>query len=184
MSVSQGKLALGFRLNAVADGQSNLHYAALMFNEIFGGSPASKLFLNVREKMSLCYYCSSSYDRYTGTMTVSSGIENKNKETVQKAILSELNDIKNKKISSTELDAAKKSLLNGYRQIEDNPYDLQSYYANRAFFGFCEDIELAKSKIISVTVDDISNIAAETVCDSVFSVEGSAGVSEEECYEE
>lgn len=184
MPVSQGKLSMGFKTNVCISDNDDRQYAAILLNEIFGGSASSKLFMNIREKMSLCYYCSSSYDRYTGTMTVSSGIENKNKETVQKAILSELNDIKNKKISSTELDAAKKSLLNGYRQIEDNPYDLQSYYANRAFFGFCEDIELAKSKIISVTVDDISNIAAETVCDSVFFVEGSAGVSEEECYEE
>ena len=184
MPVSQGKLAIGFKTNICINEGDDKQYAAIVLNEIFGGSASSKLFMNVREKMSLCYYCSSSYDRYTGILTVSSGIENKNKDIAISAIFFELEDIRKGKISTTELDSAKKSLLNGYRQIEDNPYDLQSYFANRAFFGFTEDLELAKQKVSRVTVDDISDIAAEIVCDSVFFVEGDTDVSEEEYYDE
>ena len=184
MPVSQGKLSIGFKTNVCISENDDRQYAAIVLNEIFGGSASSKLFFNVREKMSLCYYCSSSYDRYTGALTVSSGIENKNKDIALRAILSELDDIKKGKISETELDSAKKSLLNGYRQIEDNPYDMQSYFANRAFFGFTEDLERAKRKICEVAVEDISAIAAEIVCDSVFFVEGTANSEEEEYDDE
>ena len=65
--VSQGKLCLGFRIGVTADEDN--YFAASLFNEIFGGSPASKLFMNVREKLGLCYYCSSSYDPYFGNIT-------------------------------------------------------------------------------------------------------------------
>ena len=179
MPVSQGKLAIGFK-TGVCIGNDDSQYTAIVLNEIFGGSAASKLFMNVREKLSLCYYCSSSYDRYTGTLTVSSGIENKNRQIAEKAILSELNDMKQGRISIAELDSAKKSLLNGYRQINDSPYDLQSYYSNREFFGFTDDIETAKSKVSAVTTDDISKLAKRLVCDSVFFVEGIADSREED----
>ncbi len=182
MPVSQGKLAMGFKLGAVASENDDSHYTAIVLNELFGGSAASKLFLNVREKMSLCYYCSSSYDRYTGTLTVSSGIENKNREIAERAILAELNDIKNGNITDTELEAAKKSLLNSYRQFTDSPYDLQSFYGNRGFFGFSETIEIAKSKISKVKVEDISALAKNIVNDSLFYIEGMSkkeGLNEE-----
>lgn len=184
LPVSQGKLAMGFKTDVCISENDDKQYAAIVLNEIFGGAASSKLFMNVREKMSLCYYCSSSYDRYTGTMTVSSGIENKNRKIAENAILSELKDIKNGKISNTELDAAKKSLLNGYNQIEDNPYDLQSYFSNREFFGFTENIERAKRKISDVTVSDISGIAQNIICDSIFFVEGIAEKYEEEYCDE
>jgi len=73
MPVSQGKLVMGFRTGVTA--KTPDYYAMLLFSEIYGGSPISKLFMNVREKMSLCYYCSSSYNMYTGVLSVSSGIE-------------------------------------------------------------------------------------------------------------
>ncbi len=182
MSVSQGKLALGFKVGAVASEDNDSHYTAVVFNELFGGSAASKLFLNVREKLSLCYYCSSSYDRYTGTMTVSSGIENKNREIAELAILAELEDIRNGRISDIELSAAKKSILNNYRQFSDSPYDLQAFYFNRGFFGFTEDIETAIKRVSAVSAQDISELAKKTVHDSLFFVEGAS--SEEVGYEE
>ena len=175
MSVSQGKLALGFRLNAVADGQSNLHYAALMFNEIFGGSPASKLFLNVREKMSLCYHCSSSFNQYVGILCVSAGIDPSNYAVARDAILNQLADIQNGLVSETEFGAAKVSLANAFRSAYDNPYDLQSFYGNRLFFNLNESIEDCLKRIENVTVKDVIAIAQETVLDSEFFVNGTGG---------
>ena len=84
MPVAQGKLSLGFRTGVSAISNVNEIYAAMILNEIFGASPASKLFINVREKMSLCYYCSSSYHRYSGIITVHSGIESKNRNIAER----------------------------------------------------------------------------------------------------
>lgn len=41
-----------------------------MAMSVFGGSTTSRLFRNVREKQSLCYYCGSSALRATGVMMV------------------------------------------------------------------------------------------------------------------
>ena len=184
MPVSQGKLAICFSIDACISQDNDKQYVAMVLNEIFGGSAASKLFMNVREKLSICYYCSSSYDRYTGLISVSSGIESKNRQIAEDAILSELEDIKAGRISETELDAAKKSLLNSYRQMEDNPYDLQGYYANREYFGFTENVEYARNKISEISADSVSQLASEIIRIATFFVEGAEDCEEEEPYDE
>lgn len=180
MPVSQGKLAMGFRTGAVANGTDNLYATALLFNELFGGAPSSKLFMNVREKMNLCYYCSSSYSQYTGIMTVSSGIRSQNRAIVEQAILAQLEEIRKGNITQAEWHAARASLENACRQMYDNPFDLQSFYGNRSLFGITEDIEECRQKILQVTTDDVIRLAAQTACDTVFFVEGIGTTEQEE----
>ena len=172
---------MGFRTGVTADGTGRDFYTAMVLNEIFGGSPASKLFLGVRERMSLCYYCSSSFSPYTGILTVSSGIENRNRARAEEAILAQLQDIREGKISDAELHAARVSLENAYRTIYDNPFDLQSFYGNRVTFGISETVEDCRSRLVSVTKEEIAALARRVVCDTVFFVEGtmSEGVGEE-----
>ncbi len=67
--MTQGKLAMGYRCS------SDDYPAMVLANLIFGGTSNSKLFLNVRERLSLCYYASSSYARSKNILTVSSGVE-------------------------------------------------------------------------------------------------------------
>ena len=55
MNVSQGRLNIGCTCGIVMSDKER--YAATLFNEIFGGSSVAKLFMNVRENKSLCYYC-------------------------------------------------------------------------------------------------------------------------------
>ena len=69
LDVTQGKLAMGYRCS------SDDYPAMVLANLIFGGTSNSKLFLNVRERLSLCYYASSSYARSKNILTVSSGVE-------------------------------------------------------------------------------------------------------------
>lgn len=45
--------------------------------DVFGGGPYSRLFMNVREKLSLCYYCSARLIRGKGIIVIQSGIEKK-----------------------------------------------------------------------------------------------------------
>lgn len=171
MPVSQGKLALGFRTGVCAS-ETKRYHPALVLNEIFGGSAASKLFLNVREKMSLCYFCSSSYSIYTGDLMVSSGIEVGNLSVAYDAILRQMDDIKNGLISDTEFSAAQKSLENCYRQIYDNPLEMQGFFGTRAFFGIEESIEECRERLASVTKQEVVDFAEKTVHDTAFFVEG------------
>lgn len=172
MPVSQGKLSLGFRTGVCISGQDDRYCVALVFNEIFGASPLSKLFMNVREKLSLCYYCSSTYSIYSGDVIVSSGIEVQNREKAEREILCQLDNIRSGNISDSEFNAALRSLENSYRQILDNPLDLQSFYATRGMFGISETIDSTLKKIRRVTLDDVIEIAKNTQLDTVFFVEG------------
>ncbi|MBQ8331818.1 MAG: insulinase family protein [Clostridia bacterium] len=181
MPVSQGKLAMGFRTGVTASQNSSDYYTALVINEIFGGSPASKLFMNVREKMSLCYYCSSSYNQYNGILSVSAGIESANRERTEKAILEQLEQIRLGNVSETEFRAAKVSLENAYRQIYDNPFELQAFFGNRSLFGLSESIEDCRRGVATVTPEDVIALAGRVIHDTVFFIEGTlSGEGKEE----
>ncbi len=165
-NVAQAKLSLGFRSGKVlSDGD---YYKFVLFNEIFGGSPTSKLFMNVREKLSLCYYCKSIPEPQKGIMIVTAGIEEKNKQTAQDEILKQLDDIRNKNVTEEELEAAVSSILNAYREIEDNPEGLESWYSGRMLAGIDTSPAQTAEQIKTVTVDDIAEMAKGMTLDTVY----------------
>ena len=71
---------------------------------LYGGSVTSRLFLNVRERDHLCYYCSSSFQSFTGSMAVNSGVEHADAARAEKAILKELDDLRSGPITAEELE--------------------------------------------------------------------------------
>ncbi len=175
--VSQGKLGLGFRTGAVLGTHTSA--VAVMLNEIFGGNPASKLFLGVRERLGLCYYCYSSYSVTSGNIAVASGIEVARRELVRESILEAFEQIKLSRISHTELDAARKSLSFSYTQIYDSPHSLTSFYLLRDLFGISQTVEQCRSEVISVTAEEIAELAGRTVYDTCFFLNGTADTDAE-----
>ena len=81
MDIVQGKLVMGFRMGAPATEREK--NAARVLSAIYGGTPFSKLFMNVREKLSLCYYVVSNFERGSGVMLVDCGIEFESREAAQ-----------------------------------------------------------------------------------------------------
>lgn len=181
MPVNQGKLALGMRTGAVLGTKDCA--TAVMLNEIFGASPASKLFLNVRERLGLCYYCGSSFGLLSGDLTVSSGIDVRNREAATNEIIAQFEQLKKGNISDAELFAARKSLEYNYAQIYDSPFSLQSFYSVRELAGIYDTVEEYKQKILSVTKDEICELAGRTVLDTCFFINGTLSGGEEEEYE-
>ena len=180
MPVSQGKLAMGFR-TGVATGDARFP-VMLVLNELFGGSAASKLFLHVREELSLCYYCSSAYNKNSGILSVSAGIESEKRHLAQTAILSQMEAIRTGEITEAEWNGAKTSLLNAYRQSYDNPFELQAIYSHRILFRIGETLEETMDAIRGVTREEVIALANEVTCDTVFFIEGTRkdGDGEEE----
>ncbi len=178
MDVSQAKLSMGF-VTGTGYGREDRH-AAILLNEILGSSPASKLFINVREKQGLCYYCSSSYSAVSGNIMISSGFEPSNKDKVISEILAQLDAIKNGDITDSELSCARRSLCYSYAQIYDSPFSLQGFYATRACFGVEETVEECKQALMSVTREDVIRLANRIRYDSCYFVCGTGGGSSEE----
>ena len=177
-TVKQGKLVMGFRMGMKNE---NDNYAARrVMVDLFGGSPHSKLFTVVREKMSLCYYCSAMMFRQKGVMLVQSGIESYNEEKAKNAILAQLEDIKNGNFSDDDIAASVKALEDGFRSISDSAESVAGWFTSQV----CSDEFLYPEDFIEqfkkVTREDIIEAAKAVTLDTVFMLEGTAegGVEE------
>ncbi len=169
-SVKQGKLVLGFRTGYKPE--ENRYHLLQLFNEIYGSSPTAKLFINVREKMSLCYYCRSIVSQRAGIMLVSSGIEASNKEIAQKAIIEQLDMIKNGEITDEELESAKRSLLNGYMQIYDSADAMESWVFFRSLCDIVTTPSLECEKVVATTKEEICALAKKFKLDTIYFLKG------------
>ncbi len=179
MSLLQGKLSLGFRTDV--DLTHTLAPAMLYFNEIYGGSPASKLFLNVREKKSLCYHCSSSLDLYKGVLFANCGMKVENHAIAKEAMLTEFDAIARGRISHVEFEAARRSIEHSYRQSYDSPALLSRFYSGRAAAGVDEDMNTWCDRLASVKKEDVIEAAAHIMHKASFFLKGTkSGEGEDE----
>lgn len=170
MPLCQGKLAIGYRTDITL--AHRLAPAMSMLNEIFGGSAASKLFLNVREKRSLCYHCSSSLDLYKGAIFVGSGIRVENRAVTEQAIRTEFEALLRGHITETEWDAAKRSRDFVCRQLLDQPAALCDFYMGRHMLGISETPEQRRAAFAAVTRDEVAEAASHLREGAVFFLKG------------
>lgn len=176
--VKQGKLVMGFRMGMKSEDDN--YAARRVMVDLFGGSPHSKLFTVVREKMSLCYYCSAMMLRYKGIMIVQSGIEGYNEEKAKSAILQQLEDIKKGNFTDEDVEASVKALEDGFKSVSDSAEAVAAWFTSQVCskdFLHPEDfIEQFKK----VTREDIIKAAQSVTLDTVFMLEGTeeGGVEE------
>ena len=176
MELSQSKMILGFR-TAVAEPDDDV-WATRLMCAVLGGTAHSKLFCNVREKLSLCYYCSSSYIRQKGIMLVESGVERDNIEKAKEAILNEIKAMQNGEITDEEIFATKLSMANSFNSACDTVSGIDAYYMSQMLDKqICTPSE-AVEKINAVTKEDVIRCANKLTLDTVFTLTGT-GLTEE-----
>ena len=166
LDVTQGKLGMGFSCG------SSDTAALLMGNTLFGGSSNSKLFLNVREKLSLCYYASSVYHRQKGLITVSSGIEFENYQKAYDEILAQLAAVQNGDLEDWELEGARSTLLNAYASMGDSQGKLENFYLGQAVTGQSETPEDLAAQVRQVTPERIFKAMKTVQLDTVYFLRG------------
>ena len=131
---------------------------------LYGGSVTSRLFLNVRERDHLCYYCSSSFQSFTGSMAVNSGVEHADAARAEQAILKELADLCTGPITDEEFEDCRRGLLSGMNGVEDSLGGIESWYyievlragANSA--APIQSPEQARNALRAVTKDEVRDI--------------------------
>ena len=174
MDVTQGKLAMGFRTGGIAVGSAE-HPALLVCNTLYGGSANSKLFLNVREKMSLCYYASSMLDKIKGLMVVSSGVEFAQFDRAQEAILAQLEAVRRGEFTKDELTAAVRTTANSLRGRGDSQAQLEDDQLTRLLFHTAQEGEELIRAVESVTADQVVEAARKLELDTVYRLTGKEG---------
>lgn len=159
-NVIQAKLSMGFVINSRNDA------ANLVFNALFGGSVNSKLFNNVREKLSLCYYASSNLIKSKGIITVSCGTSNDKTDIAKNAILNELKDIKCGNITNDEFISGKKTVINNLKSIKSDIYSLENFYSNN------QNIDELILSVQDICMQDVIDSANTVMLDTVYVMKG------------
>ncbi len=171
MDVTQGKLAMGFRTGGINVWSEELP-AMLLCNSVFGGSTLSKLFMNVREKLSLCYYASSALDRQKGIILVSSGIEFEKYEQAKSEILSQLEAVKRGELEQWELEGSRRTLMGAYLSMLDEQGSQEEFWLGQTVAGL--DFgpgELAEA-VEKVTSEEVAAMARNLELDTVYFLKG------------
>ena len=170
LDVAQGKLCMGFVTPITL---RHTAYAAMQVcNTIFGAGMTSKLFMQVREKMSLCYDIGSGFHGSKGIMTVSAGIEFEKEEIVREEILRQLWEITEGNVTEQELSAAKEALLSMLRSYHDSPGAIEGYYASAAISGIGMDTAQFMKAVEAVDLSTVVSVAKTLQLQSVYFLKG------------
>ena len=162
--VNQGKLVIGYRAGIEAKDEN--YYPIKVMTDIFGGGTYSKLFANVREKMSLAYYCSARYIDSKGLVIVQSGIDTEKEKEVSNAIVNQLNDIRNGKFDDELLEASKRSFKESSNK--NSPSAICSWYSS---FILDEEIMTPEQDLegyLKVTKEEVCEAAKNLAIDKIF----------------
>ena len=121
----QGKLCLFFTAGRTLSGEEMDRMR--LAGAILGSLPSSRLFRNVREKQSLCYYCACGFSQLTSALCIDSGIEPKDADRAREAILHELDALAHGPIGEEELREAKVSYLGALRAVGDSLASIEAW---------------------------------------------------------
>jgi len=164
--IEQAKLFIGFR--AGMKDERDRQYAMRVMADLFGGGPYSKLFLNVREKMSLCYACSARLERLKGVLIVRSGVDTDKAAQARDAILEQLRLMQAGGFTDEELNTSKRSLRDFFLTVGDTPEKLAAWYSMGLLTGEYPGAEDVCGRMDAVTRDEVIAAAQGVSLDTVY----------------
>lgn len=166
MPLKQGKLVMGFRTGMLSE--DDMMPAMKVAVDIFGGGTYSKLFSVVREKMSLCYYCSAGLFNSKGVVMVQSGIEDANEEKAKNEIIHQLSLTANGEFSDEDFSSSIKSLTDSILGNSDTPEEICSWYSSQILRENMKTPEEFAAEIRSVDKTDVVRAAKTIKLDTIF----------------
>ncbi len=170
MDVAQGKLCMGF--TTPITNRCEDFFAMQVLNTIFGSGMTSKLFVNVREKMSLCYSIGSGYYGTKGIVAVSAGIDFDKEQLTREEVLRQLDACRRGEITEEELTAAREAILSSLRSTHDSPGAIEGYYSTAAISGLGMAPENYMEAVHRVTREDVVAAANTLTLHTTYFLKG------------
>lgn len=170
MDVNQGRLCVGYVTPTTIRDEGFIPMQLL--NVILGGGMTSKLFTQVREKLSLCYAIGSSYYGSKGIVTVSAGIDSGNRALVLSEIEKQLEACCREEITKEELTAAKEALASTLRTVHDSPGAIEGYYSVRSLNGQPHTPDSYREAVEQTTLQQVAEAARSLKRHSVYFLKG------------
>ncbi len=156
MDTTQGKICLIYTTSRLLTEEERYHM--LVASALFGGTVSSRLFKNVREKQSLCYYCAAGFNGFTSSMSVDSGVEHRNTQRTIDAVQKELENLINGEITRQEIKETQLTISNSLKANYDGLHGLEAWYLNEAIRNSEMTPEMVIERANRVTADDIRNV--------------------------
>ena len=170
MDVTQAKLCMGFTTPIT---NRSARFAAMqVFNTLYGAGMTCKLFMNVREKLSLCYAISSGYYGSKGILTVSAGIDTDKEELTRQEIFRQLEACRTGDFTVQELDAAKEAIVSSIRAVHDAPGAIAAYYSTAALSGARLSLADYRTAVENTTAEQVAEAARSVQLHSSFILKG------------
>lgn len=170
MNLKQSKLVIGLR-TPIAGTDSAVPAMRLM-NALLGGTPTSLLFRNVREKLSLCYYCSSGYDRPKGVLLIDSGVEESNAQKAREEIFRQLDAVRQENFSDEDLESARRAVVNQFHTYGDLQSTLADWYLGQSLDKTLTTPEQAAEDVGRVTRSQVAAAARSVAPGVVYLLAG------------
>lgn len=168
--VNQSILIVASKLKGITDFERL--YVLSLYNYILGGGPDSKLFKDVREKNSLCYYISSTHSGIANLELINSGIDGKNYDKALKIIKAKIKEMSSGKFSDDQIKQAKINAKAALKEIEDSPASMLSMYEAHEYLNY-DLLEDREKNIDKVTRKDIIKVSKKIKMDTIYLLEGS-----------
>jgi predicted Zn-dependent peptidase len=136
--------------------------ALAVLGGVLGGGMSSRLFQKLREEMGVGYYVRAHNDTYTdhGFFQISAGVDNKRIDEVLKAVLTECNKLKDRKVSEEELNKVKEMLIGTMKLGLEGSDDISNFYGGQELLK--RELKTADQKakeIRAVTSKEIQTLA-------------------------
>ena len=155
--VSQAKLDLGYHLPIYY--RDPLYPAALVFNGLFGGTPYSKLFTNVREKAGLAYYASSRLAPFSGLVNVQTGIQPADYQTALTMIQEQVTELQTGNFTGDLMREVQDALVNQHYAGFDLANNILEHHLVNQLLSLREQTDFA-NQINQVTKNDVMKVAS------------------------
>ena len=168
MDTTQGKVCLVYTTKRLLTEDERYHM--LVASALYGGTASSRLFKNVREKQSLCYYCAAGFNGFTSSMSVDSGVEHHNTQRTIDAVQYELKNMIEGEITDEEISQTKLTIINSLKANYDGLHGLEAWYLNEAIRGTAFTPEMVMERVENVTADDIRNVLSLLNLNVVYTI--------------
>ena len=166
---NQSKLAIGARLTNLSMYEKN--YPLALYNIILGGGEDSKLFRNVREKNSLCYYINSVPQKVDNILLIRAGIDKNNIKKTISLVEKEMVKMRHGKIKESDLVTAKEFFTTAMESLKESQTSIMEHYYYMDLLK-TDDIETRIKKMNKVTIPEIIKVSKKVKIDTIYCLEG------------
>jgi len=164
-SFHQSKLAVACSLENLSTYEKK--YPLVLYNILLGNSPESKLFKNVREKLSAAYSINSSFRRYDNLLYITAGISYKNYDVVKEALEKEMHSLCDGNFSEEELTSAKQLYISVLKETLEYPSAITDYINSLGYLE-ADPIDEQIHLLEKVTKADVISVAKRVMIDTIY----------------